>query len=273
MDKSFLVKIAGFTATLIHGDPLVLDRWLWLKRRLPHTSNEETLLDVGCGTGSFTIGAARRGYHALGLSWDERNQNVARQRAEMCKAPGARFEIADVRHLGNRSELLDRFDVVVCLENIEHILDDRKLMVDMFACLRPGGRLLLTTPYFHNIAIDKWDRGPYTKVEDGGHVRRGYTRTMLEELCSIAGFHVESFSFCGGYLSQMTTRLMRFLSRAHPLLGWSVVLPLRVFPPLLDWLLTSLLRYPSQSICLEAYKPRYGEDIGTSAKPASPSES
>jgi SAM-dependent methyltransferase len=191
----------------------------------------------------------------------------------MCKARAATFEIADVRELDKHPELLNRFDVVICLENIEHILDDRKLVTDMFACLRPGGRLLLTTPYFYNVAIDKWDRGPYTKVEDGGHVRRGYTRTMLEELCTIAGFQVEKFSFCGGYLSQMTTRLMRFLSQANPLLGWCVVLPLRVFPPLLDWLLTPILNYPSQSICLEAYKPRYGEGKGTSAKPPSPSES
>lgn len=272
MDKSFLVKIAGFTATLIHGDTLVLDRWRWLKRRLPDTRNEETLLDVGCGTGSFTIGAARRGYHALGLSWDERNQNVARERADMCKAPNATFEIVDVRYLDKHPELLSRFDVAVCMENIEHILDDRKLMLDMAACLRPGGRLLLSTPYFHNIAIEKADRGPYSKVEDGWHVRRGYTQAMLEELCTIAGLRVERFSFCGGFLSQMITRLMRLFGRVHPMLGWGVVLPLRVLPPLLDWLLTPLTQYPCQSICLEAYKPRYEEGAATSAKPASPSE-
>lgn len=269
MDKSLLVKIAGFTATLIHGDTLVLDRWHWLKKRLPDTRNGETLLDVGCGTGGFTIGAARRGYHALGLSWDERNQNMARERAEMCKAPEATFEIADVRYLDKHPELLNRFDVLVCMENIEHILDDRKLMVDMIACLRPGGRLLLSTPYFHNIAIDKMDRGPYSKVEDGWHVRRGYTQPMLEELCALAGFKVERFSFCGGFLSQMITRVMRFLSRMHPLLGWGAVLPLRVFPPLLDWLVTPLLGYPHQSICLEAYKPRYQADLSGRAEPTS----
>jgi 2-polyprenyl-3-methyl-5-hydroxy-6-metoxy-1,4-benzoquinol methylase len=72
MDKSLLVRIFGFRATVIHGDLLVLDRWLWLKKRLPFTRNGEKLIDVGCGSGAFTIGAALRGYQAIGLSWDVR---------------------------------------------------------------------------------------------------------------------------------------------------------------------------------------------------------
>jgi hypothetical protein len=43
MDKSALVRLVGFPATLIHGDPLVLDRWFWLKARLPKTRNGESI--------------------------------------------------------------------------------------------------------------------------------------------------------------------------------------------------------------------------------------
>jgi 2-polyprenyl-3-methyl-5-hydroxy-6-metoxy-1,4-benzoquinol methylase len=84
MDKSLLVRIFGFPATLIHGDTLVLDRWLWLRQRLPVTANGDSLIDIGCGTGAFSIGAAKRGYQALGLSWDERNQMEAKKRAQIC---------------------------------------------------------------------------------------------------------------------------------------------------------------------------------------------
>ena len=104
-DRSLLVKWFGFPATLVHGDALVLDRWHWLRRRLPMTANGERLLDVGCGTGAFTIGAARRGYRALGLSWDERNQRVAAQRSELCRAHAATFEVQDVRILDRRADL------------------------------------------------------------------------------------------------------------------------------------------------------------------------
>ena len=47
MDIPILVRWVGFPATLVHGDTLVLDRWFWLCRHLPVTSNGERLLDVG----------------------------------------------------------------------------------------------------------------------------------------------------------------------------------------------------------------------------------
>lgn len=257
MDKSFLVRVFGFPATLIHGDPLVLDRWIWLKGRLPITGNHETLLDVGSGTGAFSIGASRRGYEALGLSWDERNQSVSRERAKICGAKSAKFEILDVRVLGSRKDLLGSFDYAICCETIEHIMDDSKLVSEMSDCLKPGGRLLLTTPYHKYRAITREDIGPFSEVESGWHVRRGYTRAMLEELCRNAGLIPEEISYCSGFFSQKTAWLMRILSRKiHPLFGWLFILPLRAIPPLFDPILTRITRWPSYSICLEAYKPR-----------------
>jgi len=51
MDRNLLVKLFGFPATLIHGDTLVVDRWNWLKARLPATNKNLKLLDVGCALG------------------------------------------------------------------------------------------------------------------------------------------------------------------------------------------------------------------------------
>ncbi|MBR8827043.1 MAG: hypothetical protein DSM107014_03900 [Gomphosphaeria aponina SAG 52.96 = DSM 107014] len=97
--NSLLVKIIGFPATLIHGGLSVLDRYIWFKQRLPKTENQEKLIDIGCGTGAFTIYGSLMGYNALGLSWDERTQTVAAERALSCKAKTASFEIQDVRRL------------------------------------------------------------------------------------------------------------------------------------------------------------------------------
>jgi 2-polyprenyl-3-methyl-5-hydroxy-6-metoxy-1,4-benzoquinol methylase len=257
MDHSLLVKLFGFPATLVHGDTLVLDRWLWIRRRLPQTRTGERAVDTGRGTGAFSIGAALRGYRVLGLSWDERNQQVAQQRAVMCGINSAEFQLLDVRRLSERRDLLESFDVAICCENIEHILDDQRLMQDIAACLKPGGKLLLTTPYILYRPIDAGDMGPWSQTEDGGHVRRGYSKAMLRELADNAGLIVESFSSCGGVLSQKITFVYRQLSKLHPLLAWSVILPLRFLPPILDRFMTGLLGWPNYSICLEAYKPRF----------------
>ena len=122
MDKSFLIKIFGFPAMLIHGDTLVLDRWKWLKVRLPITKNGEKVIDVGCGSGAFSIGAARRGYETLGVDWNEQGRTVAEERAKICKTQSAKFEVLDVRNLDTRGDLVGKFDIAICLENIEHII-------------------------------------------------------------------------------------------------------------------------------------------------------
>jgi SAM-dependent methyltransferase len=255
--RSIPVKLFGMRGALIHWDTTVLDRWLWVSHRLPRNGQGQLLCDVGCGTGTFTIGAAQRGYTAVGLSWDERNQRVAAERAAMCGATTSSFEVLDVRRLDSRADFRGLFDVIVCAEVIEHIADDGKLMRDMAACLKPGGRLLLTTPYEHYRAITPSDEGPFIMDrQDGWHVRRGYTETRLRELCQNAGLAVDEFSYCSGILSQKITYLLRVLARIHRLVGLAAILPLRVLPPLFDRWLTTSLRWPFYSICLEAHRPK-----------------
>jgi 2-polyprenyl-3-methyl-5-hydroxy-6-metoxy-1,4-benzoquinol methylase len=253
--NSTLVKVFGWPMPLFHADTAVLDRWLWLRKRLPSTSNRKMLLDVGCGSGAFTIGAALRGYSALGLSWDTRNQNVAIERARMCNAKTAEFQIQDIRELGERDDLFGRFDVAICCEAIEHIIDDEKLMRDIAKCLTPSGRLLLTTTNYYLKPIDPAHEGPFPTVENGGHVRKGYTPEGLLRLCDGAGLKPESISYCTGFVSQKITHLHFVTRKVHSAFAWLVVNPFRIFPPLLDDVVTRWLRYPHYSICLEASKP------------------
>lgn len=239
---------------LFHADTAVLDRWLWLKERLSRDEKPGRLIELGCGTGAFTIGAALLGYEALGVSWDERNQNVAAERAAMCKAKNAKFEVQDLRDLHKREDLTGMFDVAVCCEVIEHIIDDRKLMRDIARCLKPNGRLLLTTPNLDLRPIDPTHAGPFPEVEDGGHVRKGYGPEDLERLCREAKLGIDAISYCTGFVSQTITRLYFLGKKIHPLLAWAVIHPLRILPPLLDQKVTDLIRYPCYSICLEAHK-------------------
>lgn len=253
MDKSLLVGLFGFPATLIHGDTLVLDRWLWLRHRL-RGGRRGKLIDIGCGSGAFSIGAAKLGYESIGLSWDERNQAVASRRAALCGTNRANFQVLDMRRLDERADLRENFDVAICCEVVEHILDDAKVLSDIAGCLARGGYLLLTTPNIGYRSITRDDDGPFAPIEDGRHVRKGYSAETLEGLCSGAGLSITEVSTCSGFLSQKITALLRHASRLHPMFGWLLIAPLRVLPPLLDPLIARLTGWPDFSICIVARK-------------------
>jgi len=264
--KNSIIRAFGYRAALLFGDPLMLDRWHYVCRYLPVTRDGQRLFDVGSGSGAFTLGAARRGYDAVGLSWDERDQATATERARIC-GQTARFPIGDARRLETYGEHVGAYDYVLNLENIEHIIDDRKLMRDLAACLKPGGWLILTTPNHNYRPITSADEGPFSKVEDGWHVRRGYTPAMLRELAADAGLQVEAIEGCSGFLSQKLTVPFRKIKPA--MLGWIAILPFRVLPLLFDRLIARLTGYPDFSITLVAYKPRFTPTANPANGPAS----
>ena len=252
--RSTLVHLFGFRAMLVHGDTGVLDRYVWLSNRLRKTDQVKTLIDVGCGSGAFTIGAALRGYECVGLDVVENNILKARERGRLLGVSRAFFEALDVSRLEERGDLLNRFDTAICLEVVEHILDDRRFVRDVAACLKPGGRLLLTTPNLEYRAITRGDNGPWPQ-DGGGHKRKGYDEDKLVKLILQAGLICDGISWCTGFLSQKITWISRTFGRLHPFVGWAVILPLRIVPPLFDPWLTRVVRWPWFSICVEAHKP------------------
>jgi SAM-dependent methyltransferase len=106
-----------------------------------------------------------------------------------------------------------------CAARISSILNDRKLMVDMERRLKPGGTLLLTTPSFNYRPMTRNDVGPFSQIEDGGHVRKGYTPEDLTNLCDSVGLEVIHIGYCSGFISPKITAFMRKASAVHPLLG------------------------------------------------------
>jgi 2-polyprenyl-6-hydroxyphenyl methylase/3-demethylubiquinone-9 3-methyltransferase len=139
-----LISILGWRAMFLQGDPLVYDRLRWLRRHL--RPGPLRTLDAGCGNCAFTLYAARIGNEAVGVSFDAANNRKAIARAAMLGLPGARFVQGDLRQLDTMRAELGAFDQVICLETIEHIMDDRKLARDLNAMLKPGGRLFLSAP-------------------------------------------------------------------------------------------------------------------------------
>lgn len=242
--SNVLVRVLGWRATILHGDPAVVDRWRWLRRHL--APGPLDTFDAGCGSGAFTLYAALVGNRAVGMSFDGANQRKAQERGRILGLANARFVAGDLRELDRFPEGLGPFDQVICCETLEHVLDDRKLVADLAALLRPGGRLLVTTPNKHYRPL-RGDR--VSEVEDGGHVRWGYTHEELRALFEAHGLEVVAEEYVTGAVTQKLMNLMRRIGEADARAAWALTFPLRVFR-VLDPLVTSLSGYPPLSVAV-----------------------
>ncbi|MFZ1887974.1 MAG: methyltransferase domain-containing protein [Candidatus Binataceae bacterium] len=217
-----LIRILGWRAMFIQGDPMVYDRLRWLRRHL--RPGRLRTLDAGCGNGAFTLYAARIGNDAVGISFDPANNRKAVARAGMLGIAGARFVQGDLRQLETMRAELGSFDQVICLETIEHIMDDRKLVHDLAGMLRPSGRLLLSTP---NSKCPPMRGDKVSPIENGDHVRWGYTHQEMRAMLACAGLATVAEEYCSGLVSQKIGNLERGIGALTPALGWAATLPLR----------------------------------------------
>jgi SAM-dependent methyltransferase len=112
----------------------------------------QSVLDVGCGSGEGLKVLASRATYALGIDLDER-----------LRRPDVLVEIKSIADMPAKS-----FDVVVCLDVIEHVEQDRAFVGELFRVARRA--VFVTTP---NYAMS-FNRNPY-------HVRE-YTPREFERL-------------------------------------------------------------------------------------------
>jgi 2-polyprenyl-3-methyl-5-hydroxy-6-metoxy-1,4-benzoquinol methylase len=246
-----LLRAVGWRSLLIHGDPCVLDRWLWLRRHL--RSGRFRTFDAGCGNGAFSIFAAREGNEVLAASFSQAEQDAARRRAEMLGITKIDFRILDLRELDAHAPGLGLFDQIICFETIEHVLDDEVLLTSLARMLSPGGQLLVTTPFDGHRPLYTEEVHP-SPIEDGSHVRYGYSQERLRELLARADLEVSDEDFISGVISQKLTNLMRRLTARFGLpVAWAILLPLRALV-VLDAPITRRFGYPHLSVAARAIR-------------------
>jgi 2-polyprenyl-6-hydroxyphenyl methylase / 3-demethylubiquinone-9 3-methyltransferase len=100
-----------------------------------------SILDIGCGGGLVSEPLARLGGRVTAI--DPAPENIAAARVH---AQGQRLEI-DYRAIRAEDLVAERatFDVVVCLEVVEHVPDVGAFLKVIGQLVRPGGILILST--------------------------------------------------------------------------------------------------------------------------------
>jgi SAM-dependent methyltransferase len=81
---------------------------------------------------------------------------------------------------------VEEFDLVICLDVLEHIENDRQAVGSMMGALVPGGHLLITSPSQPqppHLPLVKWrERRIGFDISEYGHVRHGYSESMVQEM-------------------------------------------------------------------------------------------
>lgn len=96
-------------------------------------------LDVGCGAGLLAEPLARLGATVTGL-------DAAPELIEAAKGHAAGQRLAIDYRAGELEALEGTYDLVTCLEVIEHVADPSEFVTELEKRLAPGGLLIMSTP-------------------------------------------------------------------------------------------------------------------------------
>ena len=157
-------------------------------------SNDDFLLDMGCGEGRHSIGAyIETKVNVLGFDLSMNDLRIARGRLDD-------FDTSDIQSLCQfgRADIISlpfadcSLDAVICSEVLEHVDSPQKSIEELIRVLKPGGILALSVPrYLPELICWKLSK-EYSKTP-GGHVRifkhKELRKLIQKESVSYQSFH------------------------------------------------------------------------------------
>ncbi len=189
------------------------------------------ILEVGCGIGNFTRILA--GY---GRVWaiDINKQYLENLKKEMKDIVWVGY--GDIEK-GDYFFKEKKFDVIVCLNVLEHIKNDQEALENLFNLLKPSGKLILLVPAHQFL---------YGKIDNAiGHFRRYSKKDTINKLkkCGFKILSSKRFNFLGGIGWFVVGRILDANAVGHGNISVfnkiaPFILPLEIFEPPLG---TSLL--------------------------------
>ena len=113
-------------------------QWIEQRVRLPDCA----VLDVGCGGGILAEAMSARGARVLGIDLAGKSLQVARLHA---LESGATVQYRAVPAEELAQEMPGQFDLVTCMEMLEHVPDPAQTIAACARLVRPGGHVLFST--------------------------------------------------------------------------------------------------------------------------------
>lgn len=119
-------------------NPLRLD-WIDQQARL----SGKRVVDIGCGGGILSDAMARRGAKVLGIDLAAKALKVAQLHALEAETPDVEYREVAAEALA--AEAPGEFDVVTCMEMLEHVPEPASVVRACATLVRPGGWVFFST--------------------------------------------------------------------------------------------------------------------------------
>jgi 2-polyprenyl-6-hydroxyphenyl methylase/3-demethylubiquinone-9 3-methyltransferase len=118
-------------------NPLRLE---WINARAPLAG--KAVVDIGCGGGILAESMARKGANVTGIDLSEKALKVADLHS-LESGVQVRYELVSAEELAAREA--GRYDVVTCMEMLEHVPDPAAVVRACAALVKPGGHVFFST--------------------------------------------------------------------------------------------------------------------------------
>ncbi len=112
----------------------------WIDEHIPLAG--KTVLDVGCGGGILSEAMARRGAKVTGIDMGEAPLSVARLHQ---LESGLEVDYRQITAEALACEMPEQFDVVTCMEMLEHVPDPSSVIHACAKMVKPGGQVFFST--------------------------------------------------------------------------------------------------------------------------------
>lgn len=118
-------------------NPLRLE---WINARAPLAG--KTIVDIGCGGGILTESMAKKGGNVTGIDLSEKALKVADLHS-LESGVQVRYELIAAEDLAAREPA--RYDIVTCMEMLEHVPDPAAIVAACAKLVKPGGKIFFST--------------------------------------------------------------------------------------------------------------------------------
>lgn len=118
-------------------NPLRLE---WINARVPLAG--KAVVDIGCGGGILAESMARKGANVTGIDLSEKALKVADLHS-LESGIQVRYELVSAEDLAAREA--GRYDVVTCMEMLEHVPDPAAVVKACATLVKPGGHVFFST--------------------------------------------------------------------------------------------------------------------------------